>query len=106
MPPNFRVVEQSACDDFAARRELDRVADQVGDDLPQAAGIANNAHGSFLTNIASQSQAFFLSPRRQNLDGHIHRVAQLEFDGLQLQFAGLNFGKIENLVDNRQQGRG
>src|SRR5207253_8620769 len=34
----------------------------------------------------------------------LQSLAELKIDRLQFQFAGLNFGKIEDFVDQRQQG--
>ena len=90
--------------DLAALGELDGVAHQVDDDLPQAGGIAAEKGGHVGTNPAGQFQALAVGAHRQRP----HRVAQVlvevEVDAIQHDLARLDLGEVEDVVDQTQQG--
>ena len=54
-------------DDLAALGELDGVADQVDQDLPQPAGVADQRVGHVRRDPAGQLQALVVRPQRQGL---------------------------------------
>ena len=90
-------------DHLSPLRELDRVADQVNQDLPQAAGIADEGVGNVLVDVAGQLQPLLVGPQRQRGRRLFHAVAEAEFDLLDFQLAGFDFGEVEDVVDDRQQ---
>ena len=49
--------------DFTVGRELDCVADQIDDNLPQPSGVAQDGPGRFSRNVAIQFDAFTMSGR-------------------------------------------
>ena len=64
-----------ANDDFAAMGELDGVADQIDDDLPQPPGIAENLSG---TSCSSRGKLHpFLVRASQRFHGVAESVAQI-----------------------------
>ena len=90
-------------DDLAGCRELDGVAEQVGQHLPQSTGVTLQHVGNRRINKAGQFQIFPLRPQCLSPHGVAHRVVQPEVDLLKLQHAGFDFGEVQNVVDYRQQ---
>ena len=89
---------------FAVFGELERVADQVGDDLAQPERVAVHGQRRFgWGELSRQFKALDLGRVRK----HRHRVFddfdQVEVDRLQLEVAGLDLGKVEDVVDDAQQ---
>ena len=94
------LVRPNVDEHLAALGELDGVADQVDEDLPQAAGIADQQSAG----TSAATRKISSSPFSRGPDGqHPRRVAddfaQVEGDVLQLQLAGLDLGEIEDVVD-------
>ena len=91
-------------DDFAPGRELDGVAAQVDQDLAQAPGIALQERVHFGIDAADEFEVLFVGAHGQQFRRVLDRRPQVEIDGLQFQLAGLDLGKIEDVVDDAQQG--
>src|SRR4029077_4413722 len=89
---------------LAALREFDGVAYQVDDYLPQAPRIAHQRVRHVRHDVASQFQAFLFGPHRQRAQRTSQTVSQIKVDRLQLQPPGLDFRKIEDVVDQSQKG--
>src|SRR5579883_3087895 len=83
--------------------ELDRVADQVGQDLAQAVGVAEQEFGHGGVEGTGQLQPFGVRPQGQGLEGLAQTILQAKRQMIQLQFAGLNFGEVQEVIDYRQQ---
>ncbi len=75
-PSTAGVLERNGDDDFAPLGELDRVADQVDQDLAQPAGVADQGVGHVGGDPAGQLQALGVRPQGQGLQGLVQRVAQ------------------------------
>jgi len=95
-PPN-------AQHDLALLGELCRVIAQIGQHLSNPQGIPFERGRKGRINLHQKLELFI-----QHLAGdqHSHLVQQLfqqEFLIFHLEAPGLNFGKVENVVDNRQQ---
>ena len=88
---------------FALRRELDRVADQVRQDLAESQRIADQPIRQVLRQIADQLQALLAGPDSQRLERLVQGRAEAERDGFQLEPAGLDAGEIEDFVEQLQQ---
>src|SRR5690606_13168978 len=91
-------------DDLAARSKFEGIADQVIDDLHQAIRIADDVARQLVADMHDELQTLAVRRRDESLQAAAQRVAQIKSDGRQLQFAGIHFGKIENIVDQLQQG--
>ncbi len=89
--------------DFAAVGELHCVADQVSEDLAQAAGIAAQPQGRFGRDPAVHLQAFVMRLDRQQVDGLAQQQGEIEVHDLEGQLAGLDLGEVEDVVDDVQQ---
>ena len=83
--------------------ELDRVAQQIEQHLPQPRRIADQLGGHARRDFAHQSQPFLLGAGRHHLDHLLQMVAQREAGPLQLQLRGLDLGQVEDVVDQVQQ---
>ena len=90
-------------DDLAVLRELDGVAHQVDQDLPQAPEVAHQAIGNIGVDPTGQFQSFLGRLHRQRLTGAADAFPQAEIDALQFQLARLDLGKVENVVEQSQQ---
>src|SRR5580700_197444 len=89
--------------DLAFLGEFDRVADQIDDDLPQAAWITNHAYRHLGPNLARQLESLAVRSQGQSLERVLQGVAELEFDRIQIEFSRFDLGVIEDVVDHAQQ---
>ena len=89
--------------DLALLGELDRVADQIGQDLPDAAGIADHAAAELHRHVHRQFDLVLLGARGEQLEHISDEVIQLEGVRLDLQLAGLDLGEVEDVVDDSQE---
>ena len=71
--------------------ELDGVADEVGQDLAQPPGVADDTSPYLLVNKASKVQALALGALGQEIHGALHRLAQVERNLLNLQLTRFDF---------------
>ena len=87
----------------AALGELERVADEVGHDLPHTAGIGEDRLRNRPLAVEAQPQAFVLGPHREDLhhlpDDRVRRAR----DALHLHAPGLDLGQVEDVVDQVEQ---
>src|SRR5205807_300932 len=88
---------------FALLRKLDGIAYQVRQHLSQAAGITCNLVRNVSINIEDEFETFLLSPEGQRSHRFAEAPSQIELHALEIQFARLDFGKIKNVIDDRQQ---
>ncbi len=90
-------------DHLAALRELDRIADQVDQDLAHPSGVADYRHRHLRRDVARQFQPLLLAAQGQRLDRVADLVVQLERNRLQLQLPRLDLGEVEDVVDDSQE---
>ena len=83
--------------------ELDGVADQVEQDLPQPAGVADQGVGHLRLHVVDQLQPFPVGPHGQGPQGVADRRPQGEVGHVQLELAGLDLGEVEQVVDHAEQ---
>ena len=91
---------------LAARGELDGVAHQIAQDLPQADRVALQQVRRVRRDEAGQFQALGVGTPTEHRGHVFHGAAQFEVQGFDAQLAGLQAGKIQNFVDQRQQDLG
>ena len=89
--------------DAAAVRELDRIADQVGQDLAQPRRIAFYGCGQRLREHQLQREALFRRTFEQGLHHFTRHQMGRKRNPLSLQAPGLDLGQIQNVVDKVQQ---
>ena len=86
--------------------ELDRIAQQVGQHLAQAGRVAAYPLGQIRRQIRDTFDALAHGLTGVEFENVFHQFAQLEALFFQLQLAGLDLGKIEDIVDDLEQGFG
>ena len=89
--------------DLAAMRELDRVADQIDHDLPQASRVPDERVGHIGRDSKRQFQMFAMRPHRERLHRIPQHLAQAEDIWDEVQFSRLDLREVENVVDDSQQ---
>ncbi len=89
---------------LAALGPLDRIAEQVEEDLPQAARIANEPARHVRRDFVHELDALPMRLQRKRLRDGLDRFVQIERARFELELAGLDFGEVENIVDDAEQG--
>ena len=84
---------------FALGRELDRVREQVAQDLRQPQRVGVDAGRQVRVHLSGQRQAFFLCQRAHRLDHGLHRALQRHRFGHHRRLAGFNLGQVQDVVD-------
>ena len=83
--------------------ELDRVADQVDQDLAQSGGVAGDEVGQPGVDQAGQLHPLVAGLFAEQLGDVLQHLVQVEVDTLQGELALLHFGEVEDVVDQVQQ---
>ena len=91
--------------DLAFIGELYRIADQVDQDLPQPPWISQQQVRGLGSDPAFQLQSLVRGALRERPEDVADRVSQREVDPLQIEFACLDLGKVQNVIDESQQRR-
>ena len=85
--------------DLALVGELDGIADQVGQDLLQAQGVADQGAVGQRRGVGGEAQALGPGGRPQEGVDLVQQRGQDEGPGLQLNLPGLDLGEVENFVE-------
>jgi len=89
--------------DRAAFGELERVADQVADNLPYPQRVAAHSRTYVRCDVQRQSKALDLRLPFEQPDHRIEQFAQVDVDAFKLQPVGFELGVIEDVIDDAQQ---
>ncbi len=89
--------------DLALLGELDRVIAQVDQNLAQPQRVAQQRHGHVGCGLKDQLQTLVFSFHAEQVGKIVHHVFELERDFFHEHLAGLDFGKIKDVVDDAQQ---
>ncbi len=92
--------------DLALVGEFNGVANEVDQDLPQAGDVADQNFGNGVVHDISQIQPFLGGLGGQQVQRLFDAGVQLKGMAFQIQFPGFDFGKVQNVVDDGQQGVG
>src|SRR5262245_53179868 len=84
--------------------ELDRVGDQVDEDLAEMHDVALHRERGLGRNLQVEGQVLGSCLRRQERAHRRYFSIKIEIDTLAGDLAGLDLGEIEDVVDERQQG--
>ncbi len=84
--------------------KLDGVVGQIGQHLSQAQRIPDQGVGDGIIDMKQQLQPLFPRSHRQHRAQLLHDLIQVEGNFLDIQLARLNFGRVENIVDDAEQG--
>ena len=89
-------------EDPAQVGKLDRVADEMHQDLPQPRRITTEHIGYAHRDLTGEFDILLGSSRGQHFERVVQRVAQAERTTVKFQFPGFDFRKIQDIVDNLQ----
>ena len=90
-------------DDLARVGEFHRVAQQVNDDLPHARFIAGHGVTDFGRDFEGEFQTLLRRLGREHVNGSFHAGREREGALLHFHLAGLDFGNVQDVVDDREQ---
>ena len=102
-PVSVSLARGDAHGDLAERGELDRVGDQVGEDLPEAEAVAVDAQRRAALDERAQVEVLGAGVLGEHVDGRVDRLGEVELGALELELAGLDLRQVEDVVDDRQQ---
>ena len=88
---------------LAAEGELHRVAHQVHEDLPQPAGIPFHPARHLTGQDGAEVEVLVPGGEGDRFQGVLHHAPQVEGDPVHLHPARLDFGKVQDVVDDAQQ---
>jgi len=86
--------------------ELDRIAQEVEEDLLEAPWIAPKVLRYFGWNGADEFNLLAVGETGKGGERRLNRFHQIEVDGFYVQLARFNLGKIQNVVDDREEAFG
>src|SRR5258706_12790583 len=89
--------------DVASFRELDRIARQVNQDLPDSSRIADYAARGVGRIPRNKIDPLFRRPRRQQFRDFFHRHAEVEADRLDGHLTCFHLREIQNVIDDAEQ---
>ena len=89
--------------DFAALRELDGVAGQIEQDLLQSHPVADERIRRLLRHAAGEAQPVLAGPHGKDLRHLVQHPPQAEGGRFQFQFARLDLGGVQQVVQQRQE---
>ncbi len=84
-------------------RELDRIAKKIDQDLSEAQRIAQQLLRNIVRDVDLQIQSLFVGLVRNHGGSVVQHIGQAKTHMLQLQFAGLHLGDIQDVIDDAQQ---
>ncbi len=85
-----RLFSRDAKNDFAVLGELDRVPDQVDDDLAQASGVAPDHGRQERVDVDDQFQPLLMRAQRHGARRVADRIAKVVVDRVELELARLH----------------
>ena len=86
--------------------ELDRVVDQVDEDLTETQRITHQVRRNIGLRGDQELELLVLSLVTHNDGEIVERIFKLKFGLLDIQLAGFDLGEVQNVVDDAQQGLG
>ena len=90
--------------DLPRRGELDSIAEQVDEHLPQPGHIAAHPRRNVIVHLVGDLQFLLRRLRRQEVQRVFDASAQVKRLALQFELAGLDLREVENVVDDGEQG--
>ncbi len=89
--------------DFAAARELDGIADDVQEHLPEPSFVAEQGLGHIGRDVARQLDVLLGGAHAEQPRRIFHAVPEIEFGPLEIEPAGLDLGEVEHVIDDLEQ---
>ena len=88
---------------FPSLGEFDRVTDQIHNDLTKPGGVSDDGIRDIGSHVKNELQAFLLRLHRKCLDDFTQTLPQIEAQMIQFHLARFDLGKIQNVVEQRQE---
>src|SRR5205085_5220049 len=88
---------------FADGSELDAVAYEVDQNLAHARNIADDVVRNALVELIGNIERFFRGLGGQEIERFLDTDTERKGIALDLELAGLDFGKVQDIVNDRQQ---
>ncbi len=92
--------------DLAFFREFEGVAEEIDENLAEADGIANQFIRNGGRHIGDEFQRFLRGADAEGLDDISDQLAEAKVNIFELHETGLDFGKVEDVIDDGQEGAG
>ena len=89
--------------DLALVGKLDGIPEQIDENLAQASGVASQRVRHGRIDIHDQFEALLVSPQRHGVRRVSDGIAGVEVDRVELEFARLHPGEVQDVVDDGQQ---
>lgn len=83
--------------------ELDGIARQVDQDLPDAARVSPDQGRDIRMDQKGEFQALVIRPHGQHVGHILDSGSQIEVEDLQFELSGLDLGEVQDIVDQAQQ---
>ena len=83
--------------------KLDRVPDQIHKHLSQPVAIAYDLIGYLGVELQYEFKALLVGPQRESSHGLFYEFAQVERFSIEAHFAGVDFGEIQYIINNRHE---
>ncbi len=91
---------------FTLFGEFDSVACEVGEHLAEPAGVTPQGKGHRGVDVAGQFQALVMGAMLLGNGEVVEQHLKVEVEHFQVKPSGFNLGKVEDVVDQAQQGFG
>ena len=101
--PGTSVADANSDDDLALLGELEGVAEEIGDDLPQAERVTADFRRDFGSDMGDELDALGLSRRSVVHGDFLGHRNHVEWHGFESHFAGIDFREVEQVVDDREE---
>ncbi len=90
-------------DHFATLRELDRVVEQVEQDLPHPGHVAHHGVGNALVHGVGDVEAFLGRSGSDEAQARLDALAHVERNVLDRNLARLDLGEVQNIIDDGKE---
>ncbi|MBV6470895.1 MAG: hypothetical protein NBKEAIPA_02820 [Nitrospirae bacterium] len=84
-------------------RKFDRVAEEIQDNLAQPYRISLEIERDCCRDVLRQTEVFAPGRLAEQFQGFIQELRKIEIHRLQFQFAGFDFGEVQNVIDDGQE---
>jgi len=101
--PDTRHTTLDSHHDFALLGKLDRVAEEVDQDLAHPGDIADDRGWSSFVDHVGQVEPFLGGAWRQQIQRRLDALPQVERLAFEGQLASFDLREVEDVVDDRQQ---
>ncbi len=99
-----RVLNRNIHHNLTLLGEFDGIAQQVHQNLPQSSRISAHDRRCGVFQDANELKSFPVSAFGKKGHQFLHHVAQIKVNPIEFELTGFDFGKIQNVINQSQQG--